>query len=153
MSVQQIPRRWEEPWGQLAMDEMTANFGTTFAVTGTEVAITDLQLSVDIPPGRRLRVTLVAGGQSTTGGIGQLILARLRDDLGLGGSSLKTGRFGCNVANSPFPVVIVWHGTSDSRGTYDFGLTMTRDVGGGTCTSTGAATNPSQLVVEDLGPA
>ena len=57
MSVQQIPRRWEEPWGQLAMDEMSANFGTTFNVTGTETAITDLQLSVDIPPGRRLRVT------------------------------------------------------------------------------------------------
>lgn len=131
------------PRGVLGNDEATANEVST----GSEIALADLSVTVNVASGRKIKITASGEIQVATSG------ARAIGDIQM--DTVDIARWADFTAHAN-TIIAQQHGSvvvEPSGGSHTFRLTLRRESGSGNITLVAAAGRPATIVVEDIGPA
>ena len=119
----------------LSVRQITSNFTTT---SGTSVLATGLTAIVQVPTGRKVKISLTSSTIATSSGVA---IAEIWD--GTVGSGTQIGQMNMSGANGGGCFYTIVTPTSTTK-TYNIGYRVT----GGTGSISAAATSPAQFIVE-----
>lgn len=126
------------PLGYLDSAQVTADQP---GITGL-TPLTDLEVTVTVAAGRRLKISMAARGSNT--GANSNLIYITKD-----GSIIQTSWYVASTVAESFPPVFALDEPSAGAHTY----ALSADVGGGTMTLRASSAGPAILLVEDIGAA
>ena len=127
-------------------DELTATSATTVN-SGTPVNIAELAVTVNMPAGRRVKISVMVHCRSTVANDRALVYAR-EGSTALGFSQGPTMTVATSAYGIHFATV-----TEPTAGSHTYVVSVARLAGTGVISTSGATTGPAYIMVEDIGAA